>query len=49
VLILTDADGFGSIFTSSASGSCKRRAIEAAPRSDTSRSGNSREAYSEAE
>ena len=32
---------FGSIFTSSASGSCSRRAIDTAPRSDTSRSGNS--------
>ena len=32
---------FGSIFTSSASGSCRRRAIETAPRSDTSRSGSS--------
>jgi hypothetical protein len=32
---------FGSILTSSASGSCSRRAIDTAPRSDTSRSGNS--------
>ena len=32
---------FGSIFTSSASGSCRRRAIDTAPRIDTSRSGNS--------
>src|SRR3954471_11925194 len=40
---------FGSIFTSSASGSCQRRAIETAPRSDTSMSGSSREANSEAE
>ncbi len=40
---------FGSIFTSSASGSCRRRAIETAPRSDTSSSGSSREANSEAE
>ena len=30
---------FGSIFTSSASGSCSRRAIETAPRSETSMSG----------
>jgi uncharacterized protein len=29
---------FGSIFTSSARGSCRRRAMETAPRSDTSRS-----------
>ena len=40
---------FGSIFTSSASGSCRRRAIDTAPRSDTSRSGNSRDANSDAE
>jgi hypothetical protein len=40
---------FGSIFTSSASGSCRRRAIDTAPRRLTSSSGNSREAYSEAE
>ncbi len=33
---------FGSILTSSASGSCRRRAIETAPRSDTSRSGKLR-------
>ncbi len=39
----------GSIFTSSASGSCRRRAIETAPRSDTSISGSSCEAYAEAE
>jgi hypothetical protein len=39
----------GSILTSSASGSCRRRAIETAPRRLTSTSGNSREAYSEAE
>ncbi len=31
----------GSIFTSSASGSCRRRAIETAPRMETSRSGSS--------
>jgi len=40
---------FGSIFTSSASGSCSRRAIETAPRSDTSTSGSSLAAYSDAE
>ncbi len=40
---------FGSIFTSSASGSWSRRAIETAPRSDTSSSGSSCEANSEAE
>ena len=40
---------FGSILTSSASGSCRRRAIDTAPRSDTSRSGNSCAASSEAE
>ena len=40
---------FGSIFTSSASGSCSRRAMETAPRSDTSRPGSSGEAYAEAE
>ncbi len=40
---------FGSILTNSASGSCRRRAIDTAPRSDTSSSGNSREANSEAE
>jgi len=39
----------GSIFTSSARGSCKRRAMETAPRSDTSRSGSSLAAYAEAE
>ena len=33
---------FGSILTSSASGSCSRRAIDTAPRSDTSRSGKFR-------
>ena len=40
---------FGSIFTSSASGSCRRRAIETAPRSETSMSGSSCEANAEAE
>ena len=40
---------FGSIFTSSASGSCRRRAMETAPRRDTSSSGNSLAASSEAE
>ena len=35
---------FGSILTSSASGSCRRRAMDTAPRSDTSRSGSSRDA-----
>ena len=35
---------FGSIFTSSASGSCRRRAIETAPRIDTSSSGSSDDA-----
>ena len=40
---------FGSIFTNSARGSCKRRAIETAPRIDTSKSGNSFAANSEAE
>ncbi|CFW85028.1 Uncharacterised protein [Bordetella pertussis] len=39
----------GSILTSSAKGSCRRRAIETAPRSVTSRSGNSSAAVSEAE
>src|SRR2546427_555047 len=39
----------GSILTSSASGSCRRRAIDTAPRSDTSSSGNSLAANSEAE
>ena len=36
----------GSIFTSSASGSCSRRAIEIAPRTVASRSGNSARAAS---
>ena len=36
---------FGSILTSSASGSCRRRAIDTAPLMDTSSSGSSREAY----
>ena len=40
---------FGSIFTSSASGSCRRRAIDTAPRSETSRSGSSLDANSDAE
>ncbi len=40
---------FGSILTSSASGSCRRRAIDTAPRMLTSRFGNSRAASSEAE
>lgn len=35
---------FGSILTSSASGSCRRRAMETAPRSETSMSGSSAEA-----
>jgi hypothetical protein len=39
----------GSILTSSASGSCRRRAMETAPRRLTSRSGNSLAASSEAE
>ena len=39
----------GSIFTSSASGSCRRRAIEIAPRTVTSRSGNSSRARLDAE
>ena len=39
----------GSILTSSASGSCRRRAMETAPRSETSRSGNSFAASSDAE
>ncbi|MNV38823.1 hypothetical protein D3C71_1303860 [compost metagenome] len=39
----------GSILTSSASGSCRRRAMDTAPRMDTSRSGNSLAANSEAE
>ena len=39
----------GSILTSSASGSCSRRAMDTAPRSDTSMPGNSCEAYSDAE
>lgn len=40
---------FGSIFTSSASGSWRRRAIDTAPRSDTSMSGSSCEAKADAE
>ncbi len=40
---------FGSILTSSASGSCRRRAIDTAPRSDTSSCGNSLAANSDAE
>ena len=40
---------FGSILTSSASGSCSRRAMDTAPRSETSMSGNSSAASSEAE
>lgn len=40
---------FGSIFTSSASGSCSRRAMETAPRSDTSMPGSSAEANADAE
>ena len=40
---------FGSILTSSANGSCKRRAIETAPRKDTSKAGNSCAANSDAE
>ena len=39
----------GSIFTSSASGSCRRRPMETAPRTVTSWSGNSSRATSEAE
>src|SRR5512140_2208540 len=39
----------GSIFTSSASGSCKRRAMDTAPRKLTSSSDNSLEANSDAE
>ncbi len=39
----------GSILTSSASGSCSRRAMETAPRMDTLRSGSSCEAKAEAE
>ncbi len=40
---------FGSILTSSASGSCRRRAIDTAPRRLTSRSGNSFAASADAE
>ena len=40
---------FGSILTSSASGSCRRRAMDTAPRSETSSSGSSCEANSDAE
>ena len=40
---------FGSILTSSASGSCSRRAIETAPRRDTSMPGSSAAASAEAE
>ena len=40
---------FGSILTSSASGSCSRRAIDTAPRKVTSSSGNSSDAKAEAE
>ena len=39
----------GSILTNSASGSCKRLAIETAPRKVTSKLGNSLAANSEAE
>ncbi len=39
----------GSILTNSANGSCNRRAIDTAPRSETSRLGNSLAASSEAE
>ncbi len=39
----------GSILTNSASGSCRRRAIDTAPRSETSRFGNSLAANSDAE
>ena len=49
VLVLPDADAFGSTFTSSASGSWSRRAIETAPRTVRSRSGNSSRATSLAE
>ena len=40
---------FGSILTSSANGSCRRRAIEIAPLMVTSNSGNSLAANSDAE
>ena len=40
---------FGSIFTSSASGSCRRRAMDTAPRRETSMSGNSSAASWDAE
>ena len=40
---------FGSILTSSANGSCRRRAIDTAPRSETSMDGNSAAASSDAE
>ncbi len=40
---------FGSIFTSSASGSCSRRAMDTAPRRDTSSSGSSADARADAE
>jgi hypothetical protein len=49
VLVLATPMDFGSIFTSSASGSCSRRAMDTAPRSDTSSSGSSAEAYADAE
>ena len=49
VLVLADPMLLGSILTSSARGSCSRRAMETAPRMETSRSGNSWEASSEAE
>lgn len=39
----------GSILTSSASGSCSRRAIDTAPRSETSSVGSSWDAYADAE
>jgi hypothetical protein len=39
----------GSIFTSSARGSCRRRAMETAPRRETSMPGSSWEAYADAE
>ena len=40
---------FGSILTNSANGSCNRRAIDTAPRKDTSNSGSSWLAKADAE
>src|SRR5229473_8549991 len=49
MLICPTPMAFGSILTSSASGSCSRRAIDTAPRNVTSSSGNSSDAKADAE